>query len=102
MPASKPLHLLYEELMVKPHPYGVPLYKPTSTRLMRPGSVGYFNDLGEWAPITQLDDLKTLQREGLKPPEEDLERVKYSPITTWDRKYSEGVNENDVSGKVGV
>jgi len=84
------------------HPYGLALYKATSTRLLRPGAVGYFNRLGEWAPITQLDDPELLKKDGFKPPEEDLEQAKYKPITNWDRKCSEGVKESDVSGNASV
>jgi hypothetical protein len=102
MHGSHHLHLLYEKQLAAFHPYGVPLYKPASTRLMRPGSVGYFNSLGEWAPITQLDDPKSLKSGGLKQPEEELERAEFKPITSWDRKYSEKVEEKSVTGKAQV
>ncbi|EON64522.1 hypothetical protein W97_03755 [Coniosporium apollinis CBS 100218] len=101
MSVHTPLHLRYEEQM-KDHPYGLALYKPTSTKLLRPGSVGYWNDLGDWQPIAQLDDPESLQQKRLKAPEEELERAKYKVITDWDRKYSTLVTETNVTGQVGV
>jgi hypothetical protein len=92
------LHQVYEEELAAFHPYGVPLYKPVSTKILRPGSVGYFNKLGEWAPITQLDDLASLASDGFEPPEEDLKRARYKPVTNWDRKWSKDVQESDISG----
>jgi hypothetical protein len=98
MSNSHGLHQLYEKLLGASHSYGLPLYKPTSTRLMRPGSVGYFNALGDWAPVTKLDTIPADGERGLKPPEEELETARYVPITDWSRKYSQGVSEVTVSG----
>jgi hypothetical protein len=61
----------YEEQMKENHPYGMALYKPQSTKVLRPGSVGYWNQLGDWNPIVQLDDPASLQLQSLKAPEEE-------------------------------
>ncbi len=85
--------------MRRNHPYGMALYKPLSTKVLRPGSVGYWNDLGDWNPIAQLDSEHSLQLQAFKVPEEELQRAKFQPITEWDRKYSILVTETDLSAR---
>ncbi|KAF4635737.1 hypothetical protein G7Y89_g2355 [Cudoniella acicularis] len=72
------LHDLYASQMVN-HPYGYALYKPASTKVLRPGAVGYWNELGEWQPIAWLDDPVSLKKLNLKVPEEELERARDDP-----------------------
>lgn len=87
---------------MKNHPYSVALSKPTSTQLLRPGSVGYWNRLGDWKLIAQLDDPESLEKRGLKAPEEKLERAKHKVITDWGRKYSTLVEETNVPANCGT
>lgn len=52
------LNELYAENM-KNHPYGYALYHPTSTRVLYPGCVGYFDGLGHWHPVTHVETAST-------------------------------------------
>jgi hypothetical protein len=43
----------YSKLMQN-HPYGTALYKPQSSRNFHPGSIGYFDAVGNWNPVADL------------------------------------------------
>jgi len=93
------LHDLYAAQMTH-HPYGYALYKPTSKKVLRPGAVGYWNELGEWQHIAWLDDPASLEKLNLKVPEEDLERAKDDPVTNWRTMPSTKVKETNITASV--
>lgn len=78
---------------MKDHSFGLALYHPVSTRVLRPGSVGYWNSDGIWQPVAFLDDSASLKKMRLESPEEGLTRAVFQPITDWDRMYSKYVTE---------
>ncbi len=39
---------------MKGHSYGYALFHPVSIRDLRPGSFGFFDDLGTWNPIAHI------------------------------------------------
>jgi hypothetical protein len=82
------------------HPYGYALYKPMSSTILKPGSCGYFDSLGAWNPIANLDDVQSLQKYGLQPPKERLEKAPPEENITWGPKVSQNVTEQrmDLSG----
>ncbi|KAF1831602.1 hypothetical protein BDW02DRAFT_44472 [Decorospora gaudefroyi] len=93
------LHDLYADLM-KVYPFGLGLYKPPSTLALRPGSVGYFNELGVWQPIVQLENAEDVKGKGLKIPEEELAKHEFDPETDWAPMYSTEVIEADIASKI--
>ena len=78
---------------MKHHPYGYALFHPVSNGVMRPGSVGYLDELGFWNPIANLEDPESLSRYGLTPPSNPLSRAKPSKIKEWTPKRSSQVKE---------
>ena len=87
----------YTERM-KVHPFGIGLYHPASSRILRPGAVGFFDSFGNWVPIAHLEDSDSLNKYGLRFPKTSLTVAKTERITGWTPKVSAGVNE--VSGGV--
>lgn len=48
------------------HPYGHALFRPASSKSLRPGSCGYLDDQGKWNPIiSNIEDTAELQQTGL-------------------------------------
>lgn len=82
----------YAERM-RVHPYGFALYHPASTRVMRPGCVGFLDSHGVWTPIAHLEDSDSLTKHGLRFPKQSLTVAKTERITGWDPKVSNGVTE---------
>ena len=41
---------------MKHHPYGYGLFHTVSNGILKPGSVGYLDELGFWNPIANLED----------------------------------------------
>ncbi|ORY06779.1 hypothetical protein BCR34DRAFT_489888 [Clohesyomyces aquaticus] len=74
------LHNLYVDL-IKVHSYRFGLYKPALTLELRPGLVRYWNNLGVWQPIIQLDNADEVKKKGLKIPKEDLVPHEFDPET---------------------
>lgn len=95
------LDRVYVEQM-RHHPYGLALFHPVSTNTIQPGSVGFFNDLGFWNPIAHLEDLSTLQKHGLKPPREPLERSPPERIIRWTPRTSSRVTQKLLGFSVGA
>ena len=93
------LHDLYADQMVN-HPYGYALYKPVSTKVLRPGAVWYWNELGEWQHIAWLDDSVSLEKLNLKVPEEELERAGDDPLTNWRTMPSSKVSETNITASM--
>ena len=82
----------YAERM-KIHPFGFPLYHPASSRILRPGSVGFFNGLGIWTPIAHLEDSESLMKLNLRFPTQSLTVAPTERIKEWTPKVSTGVTE---------
>lgn len=87
----------YVERM-KVHPFGFALYHPASSRILRPGAVGFFDSFGAWVPIAHLEDSESLSRHGLRFPKTSLTIAKTERISGWTPKVSTGVSE--ISGGV--
>ena len=82
----------YAERM-KCHPFGFALYHPASSRILRPGSVGFFDSLGVWVPVAHLEDSESLSKHGLRFPKTSLTVAKTERIKGWTTKVSTGVTE---------
>ncbi|KAL8822490.1 MAG: hypothetical protein Q9191_006776 [Dirinaria sp. TL-2023a] len=95
------LERVYADQM-RHHPYGYALYHPASTTTLRPGSVGVFDGLGFWNPIAHLEDPTSLQKHGLKPPTEGLERAPSERIRKWSPRTSSGVSEKLLGFRIGA
>ncbi len=78
---------------MKHHPYGYALFHPVSNGILKPGSVGYLDELGFWNPIANLEDPESLSRHGLASPSAPLSRAKPSRIKEWTPKQSSQVKE---------
>ena len=78
---------------MKHHPYGYALFHPVSNRILKPGSVGYLDELGFWNPIANLEDPESLSRHGLTSPSAPLSRAKPSKIKEWTPKLSSQAKE---------
>ena len=63
------------------HPYGHALYHPTSTKELRPGSVGFFNTEGLWNLVAHLEDPESLAKHKLRSPTQSLTAAKLESIS---------------------
>lgn len=50
------------------HPYGHGFYEPELASVVRPGTCGYLNRLGQWQPIADLTNTDDLDEKKLKYP----------------------------------
>ena len=75
------------------HPYGHALYHPASNKELRPGSVGFFNAVGLWNPIANLEDSASLAKYGLRSPTQSLTAAKPEQILRWFPKLGKDVKE---------
>lgn len=88
---SQKLDKRYEEVMQN-HPYGIALYRPLRTSLFKPGAFGYFDEIGEWNLIGNLEDAELLARKGFSPVEVELEKapiengIKWGPMASLNLK----------------
>ena len=57
MSSQRKLDKQYAEIMGN-HPFGVALYRPLPTSILRPGSLGYFDEFGSWNLIAHLAELE--------------------------------------------
>ncbi|KJA17345.1 hypothetical protein HYPSUDRAFT_46553 [Hypholoma sublateritium FD-334 SS-4] len=57
------LDIQYAETMQN-HPFGIALYYPPPTTVLKPGAVGYFDAYGSWNVIADLEDATELARNG--------------------------------------
>jgi hypothetical protein len=71
------LHEMYAESL-RHHSFGYALYHPCPSTVLTPGSIGYFDNVGEWIPM-EFDSFKALVA-GMKMGE--IEHAKCGPITT--------------------
>ena len=77
----------------KHHPYGYALFNPVSNEILKPGSVGFLDELGFWNPIANLEEPQSLSRHGLNRPSDPLSRKNPSRIKEWTPKQSSQVKE---------
>lgn len=68
---------MYAEAL-RHHSFGYALYHPCPNTVLTPGSIGYFDNVGEWIPM-EFDSFKALVA-GMKLGE--IEHAKCGPITT--------------------
>ena len=101
MPGSKQLHEVYADEMAN-HSLGRSLYHPVWSSFIKPGSCGYFNDLGNWNPIADLSDAKKLEQDGYRPVSEILEKAPTGPPTEWGPRHLNSVNYAVIEMKAGV
>ena len=87
---------------MKCHPYGLALYHPASTRVLRPGCVGFFDSLRVWTPIAHLEDSESLTKIGLRFPTQSLTVAKTESIKGWTPKVSTGVTERSCGVDLGA
>ena len=102
--SSQPLHQMYGDQM-RDHPYGYALYNPTSSAVLKPGAVGYFDDLGYWNPLANLADASSLTERGLKLkpfPQDELYAAKQDESMSWGPKLSKTVREHRMHFSGGV
>lgn len=66
MGKSSQLDLQFAKAM-RDHPYGVAMYRPPRSTVLRLGTVGYFDDFGAWNIIVDLTNAKDLASKGLGP-----------------------------------
>lgn len=71
------LHQMYAETL-RHHSFGYALYHPCPSTVLTPGSIGYFDNVGEWNPM-EFDSFKALVA-GMKMGE--IEHATWGPITT--------------------
>jgi len=92
----------YAEIMGN-HPFGVALYRPLPTSILRPGSLGYFDEFGSWNPIAHLAESDDLLAKGLGELNNNLidiapseDGIKWGPKISSDTKAT----KVDLSGGV--
>ena len=61
------LDIQYAETM-QDHPFGIALYYPPPSTVLKPGAVGYFDAYGSWNIIADLEDATELARNGFSAP----------------------------------
>jgi hypothetical protein len=83
-----PLDQTYSKLM-QAHPYGTALYKPQSSRTFHPGSVGYFDAVGNWNPIADLVVNTELPSTPFLPPPSDELILAPEESQTWGPKVGQ-------------
>jgi hypothetical protein len=88
MSSDDSLQHVYANSM-RQHPFGFALYHPSDKDLLKLGSCGYFNDLGDWNPITNVsaDDNKYVAIE------EELQKADPQELS-WGPKCSDHVTEH--------
>lgn len=79
--SQAPLNKVYAEEM-RNHPYGYALYQPTSSSIIKPGVVGFFDKTGFWSPLADLNDEEGLKAAGLSPPSSKLVAAP-DQLSTW-------------------
>ena len=89
--ANDDLHLMYAESL-RHHSFGYALYHPCPSTVLTPGSIGYFDNVGEWNPM-EFESFKTLVQ-GMKMGE--IEHATWGPITTKE------VTQIDLSGSASL
>jgi hypothetical protein len=83
------LQLVYANAMRR-HPFGFALYHPCDKNVLNLGSCGYFNDLGDWNPITNVSSQDDHNYSGI---EEELQKADPQELS-WGPKCSEHVTEH--------
>jgi hypothetical protein len=86
---------LYPQLMDS-HSFGVPLYLPSLTSILRPGCVGYFDNLGKWNLIAHLADSYSLADKMLSIFDDKLHIAPVEDGITWGPMISSGVEATKV------
>lgn len=90
------LQVIYAEAM-RHHPFGFALYHPCHKNILKPGSCGYFNDRGEWNPITDLANPSSLNELSFVGVDEDLQKGE-PQMLHWGPKCSKNVTEHRLKG----
>ena len=94
MAHSGDLQLNYAKAM-RNHPFGFALYHPCNKALLKPGSCGYFNHLGDWNPISDV----LSSNGGFVGLDEDLQAAEPQKLS-WGPKCSEHVTERRLKTKM--
>jgi len=81
----EPLDQTYSKLM-QVHPYGNALYKPQSSKTFHPGSIGYFDSLGNWNPVADLISSTDVLSTVFSPPPSDQLILAPEETQTWGPK----------------
>jgi hypothetical protein len=87
----------YTKLMGR-NPEGIYLYKPAPYRACHPGSVGFFDNEGNWNEITDLEQPHHIEKAGFKPLGRTLSREDTREYK-WDSRSSDGESELSLEGK---
>ena len=85
----------YAEIMEN-HPFAVTLYRPLPTSILRPGSLGYFDEFGAWNLIAHLTDGSELLAKGLGQLEDEVDIAPPDDGIKWGPKISSDMKATKV------
>lgn len=91
----------YAEIM-DDHPFGVALYRPLPTSILRPGSLGYFDEFGAWNLIAHLADGPELLAKGLDKLEDEIAMAPPEDGIKWGPKISSATKATKLELSGGV
>ena len=86
----------YAEIMEN-HPFGVALYRPLPTSILKPGSLGYFDEFGGWNLIAHLAEGPALHAKGLGKLEDEIDIAPLDDGITWGPKISSDTKATKVA-----
>lgn len=84
------------------HPFGVALYRPLPTSILRPGSLGYFDEFGAWNLIAHLAEGPSLLAKGLGELEGEIAVAPPDDGIKWGPKISSGTKATKVELSGGI
>lgn len=84
------------------HGYGRAMYKPVSTSSFHPGTVGYFDKLGNWNPIADLSAIDARWPETFTPPPSDKLVVAPVETQTWGPKTGKETKSRSIEFRESV
>jgi hypothetical protein len=88
MMGSKALDQDYLTLMQN-HPYGKAIYKPLAVSSFHPGSIGYFDSVGDWNPIADISSAQAAWPAAFTPPPTEKLLSAPSENQTWGPKVGQ-------------
>lgn len=97
---NEDLQVIYADAM-RHHPFGFALYHPCDKSVIQPGSCGYFNDTGDWNPITMVLDSSSDNDDQSPFVKLEEKLQKEGPqLLRWGPKYSDHVTEHRLKGSI--
>jgi len=94
------LDIQYAEAM-QDHPFGIALYYPPPTTVLKPGVVGYFDAFGSWNIIADLEDAAELARNGFSLSA-GLEKATTDNGIKWGPKTSSNMKATKIDLSAGM